>query len=299
MSRTAREKRDSLAAGLLWTAPWWVGFLLLLLVPMGFSLYISFCDYPLLQPPVFTGADNYATLLRDPTFWLVVRNTLAFAALSIPASTLLAILLAVLLDQPVRGQAFFRACLFVPTVVPLVAAGIVWMWLLNPEFGLVNAALRAVGFSSPPVWLESPRWALLSLVGVSLWFIGSPMVIYLAGLQEIPAQLYEAASIDGAGTARRFWHITLPELSPIILFNVIVGVINALQVFALPYVIWRTRPGPERTGYFYTSYLYDNAFRYLKMGYASAMAWIQLLLILALTGLLFWIARRTVHYRGA
>jgi len=203
------------------------------------------------------------------------------------------------LNQPVRGQAIFRACLFVPTVVPLVAAGIVWMWVLNPQFGVVNDALRALGITSPPVWLEDARWALASLVLVSLWFVGSPMVIYLAGLQDIPRDLYEAAHIDGASVARRFWHITLPGLSPIILFNVIVGIINALQVFALPYVIWRTRPGPERAGYFYTSYLYDNAFRYLKMGYASSMAWIQLLLVLALTGLVFWASRRMVHYRGA
>lgn len=294
-----RRQRNGLVAGLLWTAPWWLGFLLFLAVPMAFSLYISFCDYPMLQPPLFTGTRNYATLAQDETFRLVVSNTLKFAALSIPATTILAILLAVLLNQPVRGQSFFRACLFIPTVVPLVAAGIVWMWVLNPEFGLVNEALRAVGVSAPPVWLESSRWALLSLVLVSLWFVGSPMVIFLAGLQEIPHDLYEAAHLDGASAPRRFWHITLPQLSPIILFNAVIGIINALQVFALPYVIWRTRPGPERAGYFYTTYLYDNAFRYLKMGYASAMAWIQLLLILALTGLVFWLSRRMVHYRAA
>lgn len=290
---------SSLLAGLIWTAPWWAGFLIFLALPMGFSLYISFCEYPILQPPVFIGAQNYATLSTDPTFWLVLKNTLKFAALSIPAMTVLAILLAALLNQPVRGQAFFRACLFVPTVVPLVAAGIVWMWVLNPQFGVINDALRSIGIAAPPVWLEDPRWALTSLVLVSLWFVGSPMVIYLAGLQDIPRDLYEAAHIDGASVARRFWHITLPGLSPIILFNVIVGIINALQVFALPYVIWRTRPGPERAGYFYTSYLYDNAFRYLKMGYASSMAWIQLLLVLGLTGLVFWLSRRMVHYRGA
>jgi multiple sugar transport system permease protein len=292
-------RASSQLAGLIWTAPWWAGFLIFLALPMAFSLYISFCEYPILQPPVLIGAQNYTTLATDPTFWLVLKNTLKFAALSIPALTILAILLAVLLNQPVRGQAVFRACLFVPTVVPLVAAGIVWMWVLNPQFGVVNDALRALGITSPPVWLEDARWALASLVLVSLWFVGSPMVIYLAGLQDIPRDLYEAAHIDGASVARRFWHITLPGLSPIILFNVIVGIINALQVFALPYVIWRTRPGPERAGYFYTSYLYDNAFRYLKMGYASSMAWIQLLLVLALTGLVFWASRRMVHYRGA
>jgi multiple sugar transport system permease protein len=290
--------RSSHLSGLLWTAPWWLGFLAFLAGPMLFSFYISLCDYPLLQPAVFVGADNYRGLLSDEAFWLVVRNTLLFAAVSVPAATVLAILLAVLLNQPVRGQAFFRACVFVPTIVPLVAAGVVWMWLLNPEHGLVNDALRALGVAQPPVWLESPSWAMFSLVLVSLWFVGSPMVIYLAGLQDIPAELYEAAHLDGASPVRRFWHVTLPGLSPQILFNVIVGIITALQIFALPYVMWRTRPGPERATYFYTTYLYDNAFRYLKMGYASAMAWIQLLLILGLTGLVFWGSRRLVHYRG-
>lgn len=293
------KQRSLSAVGLLWTAPWWLGFLALLALPMGFSLYISLCDYPLLQPPVFVGPDNYAGLMRDATFWLVVRNTFAFAALSVPAMTVLAILLAVLLNQPARGQGFFRACIFLPTIVPLVAAGVVWMWLLNPEHGLVNDALRTIGIAHPPVWLESPQWALLALVLVSLWFVGSPMVIYLAGLQDIPTELYEAASLDGASPVRRFWHVTLPGLSPQILFNTVVGIITALQVFALPYVMWRTRPGPDRASYFYTMYLYDNAFRYLKMGYASAMAWIQLLLILALTGLVFWGSRRLVHYRGS
>jgi multiple sugar transport system permease protein len=293
------DRSASPRSGWLWTAPWWIGFLAFLAIPMGFSLYISLCDYPMLQPPVFVGGENYRGLLGDPTFWLVVRNTFAFAAVSVPAATILAILLAVLLNQPVRGRAFFRACIFVPTIVPLVAAGVVWMWLLNPEHGLVNDALRALGIAHPPVWLETPQWALASLVLVSLWFVGSPMVIYLAGLQDIPTELYEAAHLDGASPARRFWHVTLPGLSPQILFNVIVGIISALQVFALPYVMWRTRPGPDRAGYFYTSYLYDNAFRYLKMGYASAMAWIQLLLILVLTGLVFWGTRRLVHYRGA
>jgi len=313
--------RGSLLAGLLWTSPWWLGFLLLLAGPMALSLYISFCDYPLLQPPVLIGADNYRQLAGDPVFHNTVANTIVYAALAIPLGTVLAILLAVLLNQHVRGRAFFRACIFVPTVVPLVAAGVVWMWLLNPEYGPVNQGLRAAGqlglpaldalpvglesrldwlreLLSGPLWLESPRWAMLALVLVSLWFVGSPVVIYLAGLQEIPAELYEAAELDGASALRRFRHVTLPGLSPVILFNVIIGIITAWQVFALPYVMWRTRPGPARATYFYTMYLFDNAFNYLKMGYASAMAWIQLLIILALTGLVFLVSRRMVHYRG-
>jgi multiple sugar transport system permease protein len=284
--------------GLLWTAPWWLGFLLFLAVPMGISLYISFCDYPLLQAPVYVGSANYEGLAQDPVFHKVVRNTIVYAVLAIPLGTVLAVLLATLLNREVRGQAIFRTCVFVPTVVPLVAVAVVWMWMLNPEFGLVNTGFRTAGIEGP-AWLNAPRWAMLSLVLISLWMIGTPVVIYLAGLQDIPKELYEAAWVDGASALRRFWHVTLPGLGPVILFNVIVGIIATWQVFALPYVMWRSRPGPDRAVYFYTMYLYDNAFKYLKMGYASAMAWIQLLIILALTGLVFWASRRMVHYRGA
>jgi len=293
-----RSGRQSLLTGLLWTAPWWLGFLLLLAGPMALSLYISFCDYPLLQPPVFVGGANYKQLVGDPVFHKAVANTVVYAALAIPLGTVFAVLLAVLLNRRVRGQALFRACVFVPTIVPLVAAGLVWMWLLNPEYGLLNTGLRALGLDQPPLWLESPRWAMASLILVSLWFLGSPVMIYLAGLQEIPEELYEAATLDGASATRRFWHVTLPCLSPVILFNVVIGIITAWQVFALPFVMWRTRPGPDRATYFYTMYLFDNAFNYLKMGYASAMAWVQLLIILALTALVFVVSRRTVHYRG-
>ena len=329
--------------GLLWTAPWWLGFLLFLAIPMGFSFYISFCDYPLLQPPVFTGAANYRALAHDATFHKVIGNTFIYAALAIPLGTILAILLAVLLNAKVRGQAFFRACVFVPTIVPLVAVGVVWMWMLNAEAGLVNQAVRPVGrlalpvaekideeakrlsnivheaihgceiedapelpivgvardMAEGPAWLDRPFWAMLALVLIAMWMLGSPVVIYLAGLQDIPVSLYEAAQLDGASAFRRFWHVTLPGLSPVILFNVIVGIIATWQIFALPYVMWRSRAGPEESTYFYTMYLYDNAFKYLKMGYASAMAWIQLLIILALTGLVFLASRRAVHYRGA
>jgi multiple sugar transport system permease protein len=294
-----RSGPQSLLTGLLWTAPWWLGFLLLLAGPMALSLYISFCDYPLLQPPVFVGGANYAQLAGDPVFHKAIANTIVYAALAIPIGTAFAVLLAVLLNQRVRGQALFRACVFVPTIVPLVAAGVIWMWLLNPEYGLLNTGLRAAGMTNPPLWLESPRWAMASLILVSLWFLGSPIMIYLAGLQEIPEELYEAATLDGASAGRRFWHVTLPGLSPVILFNVVVGIIAAWQVFALPYVMWRTRPGPDRATYFYTMYLFDNAFNYLKMGYASAMAWVQLLIILGLTALVFVVSRRAVHYRGA
>jgi multiple sugar transport system permease protein len=300
-----REERSAVRSttsqwlkGMLWTAPWWLGFLLFLAVPLGLSLYISFCDYPLLQPPVYVGAANYSQLFSDPTFHKVLRNTFLYAGLAIPLGTALAVLLASLLNQSARGQAIFRTCIFVPTVVPIVATAIVWLWMLNPQFGLVNQGLRAIGVEGP-LWLGTPAWALASLVLVGLWGVGSPVVIYLAGLQEIPEQLYEAARLDGASRLRQFWHVTLPGLSPVILFNVIIAIIGTWQIFALPYVMMKGGTGPKDATYFYTMYLFDNAFRYLKMGYASAMAWIQLLIILALTGLVFLVSRRTVYYRGA
>ena len=284
--------------GMLWTSPWWLGFLLFLAGPMVVSFYISLCDYPLIEAPVYVGAANYVDLARDPLFHKVLINTLIYAAFAIPLGTIIAILLACLLNAKVPGQAIFRTCIFVPTIVPLVAAAVVWMWMLNPEYGLVNEVLRLVGIEGP-TWLASPRWAMASLILISLWILGSPVVIYLAGLQEIPDALYEAAWLDGAGTVRQFWHVTLPGISPIILFNVVIAIIATWQIFALPYVMMNGSPGPDRATYFYTMYLYDNAFRFLRMGTASAMAWVQLLIILVLTGLVFLLSRRAVHYRGA
>ncbi|MCA9244194.1 MAG: sugar ABC transporter permease [Phycisphaerales bacterium] len=290
--------RTSLGVGLLWIAPWWLGFMMFLAIPLGISFYISLSEYPLLQPPLFVGAANYSTLAVDPVFHKVLYNTLLFSAAFIPLSTAAAIALAILVNQRLPGQPFFRACIFAPTIVPLVATAVVWMRLFNPETGPINETMAAAGIDGP-LWLASPRWAIPSLVFVSLWGVGSPMVIYLAGLQEIPETLYEAARLDGANSVGRFRHVTLPGLSPVILFNVVMAIINALQIFALPYILWDTDPGPERAGYFYTSYLFDNAFRFLKFGYASAMGWIQLLLILGLTAFVFAVSRRTVYYRGA
>jgi multiple sugar transport system permease protein len=170
--------------------------------------------------------------------------------------------------------------------------------MLNSRSGIFNVPWK-LAQATPPAWFNEPGPAMAALVIVSLWFVGSPTVIYLAGLQDIPEELYEAARLDGASAPRRFWHVTLPGLGPIVLFNVIVAILTAWQIFALPYILWRGQPGPQEGAYFYTMYLFDNAFRYLKMGYASAMAWIQLLIVLAMTGLVFLAGRKTVHYRGA
>lgn len=291
---TAHDRRQ-LAKGLCFVSPWLVGFLAFTLIPVGLSLYYSFCDYSLLQPPVWIGADNYREVFSDPEFYRTLKNTGLYALMALPAGMLVSIGLALMLNAPIRGQSIYRTIIFLPSLVPIVASAMVWMWLFNGKLGLINLALGAVGVTGP-TWLADPPWPLPSLAFMSLWGVGHTVVIYLAGLQDIPVDLYEAAEIDGAGVWRRMINVTLPMLSPVIFFNLIMAVIGTLQVFAVPFIM--TGGGPARSTYMYTHYLYDNAFTYLKMGYASALAWIQLLIILALTGLAFWTSRRWVHYQG-
>jgi multiple sugar transport system permease protein len=218
-----------------------------------------------------------------------------YAAFSIPLGTAAALGIAGLLNQRVRGVRLYRAAVFVPTLVPIVASAMVWMWLFNGELGLINQVLRAIGLGAPN-WLKDKHWAMPALILMSLWIIGQPVVIYLAALQDVPVQLYEAASLDGMGAVRRFWHVALPTISPVVLFNCIILTITVWQVFAVPYIM--TEGGPDRATYFYTHYLYDNAFKYQKMGYASALAWVQFVIILALTGLMFLVSRKWVHQKA-
>lgn len=291
----ARQARRALLRGLAWVSPWLVGFALFLAYPIALGLYYSLTDYSILEPPVFIGADNYRELLRDALFHQALWNTLAYAALSIPLCMVAAIAVALLLDAPGRSAQAVRAIVFLPTLVPIVAAAIGWLWMFNTEFGLINAALRAIGVEGPD-WLGRSPWALLSLVLLSVWTIGGAVVIFGAALREVPASLYEAAALDGVSAWGRLRHITLPQISPAILFNLIVSIIGALQVFVAPLVM--TRGGPANSTLFYTMLVYDNAFAYGRMGYASAMAWVQLLLILALTALVLWSSRGLVHYRA-
>lgn len=279
-------------------SPWFIGFLAFMLVPMAMSLYYSFTDYPLLEPPLWAGLENYARLLSDPVFGLAVRNTLVYTAVAVPACTVLALVLAAMLNGRARSGGLLQSAIFLPTLVPLAASAMIWMWLFNGEFGLINRALGAVGIRGPN-WLADERWVMPALIIVALWGVGQAVVVYIAALQDVPAPLYEAAGIDGMGPVRRFWHITLPMLSPVILFNVITLTIGSMQVFAVPYILTKAAPGgPVRAMYFYTMDMYDHGFVYGQMGYASAMAWVQLLIVLALTGFTFLVSRRLVHYRG-
>lgn len=286
-------------AGYLWISPWIVGFLAFMLLPIALSLYYSFTDYPILEKPLPVGLDNYTRLLTDERFHLALRNTLVYALVSIPLWTVLALVIAGLLNARVRAKGLFQACVFLPTLVPLTASAMIWMWMLNGEFGLVNQLFSLVGVQGPN-WLQERAWVLPALVIVALWGIGQSVVIYVAALQDVPQALHEAAALDGMGPLRRFWNVTLPMISPVILFNVITLTIGTLQVFAVPWVIAqasRNVSGDDLL--FYSMYLYDNAFTFQQMGYASAMAWIQLIITLILTGLTFALSRRFVFYRGA
>ena len=303
-----RGERQKLAKGFAFLSPWMIGFCLFTALPAALSLFYSLCDYKLLKDPVFIGATNYRMLMSDEVFWKSLSNTLYYALLAIPSGIAMSLGLAMLLNVKVRGQSVYRTIIFLPSLVPLVAASMLWLWLLNGRLGLINALLAKVGIQGP-AWLNDVMftvgrppgqttyyWAMPALAFMSLWGVGQTVTIFLAGLGDVPQELYEAAEIDGAGHWGRMRHVTLPILSPVIFFNLVMSIIGTLQVFAVPYIM--TQGGPARATYFFTMYLYDNAFKFLRMGYASAMAWIQLLVILALTGVAFGSSKRWVHYQS-
>ena len=290
-----RKDWAQLGKGLGFLSPWIIGFFGFTLVPVGLSFYYSLCEYSLLQKPLYVGLNNYRALWADPIFWKALTNTFYYALMALPASMMVSLGLALLLNADIRGQAIYRTIIFLPSLVPTVASAMLWLWLFNAKLGLINNLLGKVGIEGPG-WLTTPEWALPALAFMSLWGVGHTVVIYLAGLQDVPRELYEAAEIDGAKSWKRLWHITLPMLSPVIFFNLVMALIGTMQVFSVPYIM--TGGGPTRSTYFFTMYLYDNAFTYLKMGYASAMAWVQLLIILCLTGFAFWSSRRWVHYQS-
>jgi multiple sugar transport system permease protein len=282
--------------GYAFISPWILGFLMFTAFPFLSSIALSFTRYNIVTPPVWVGAANYRTLAHgDPLFWTSLGVTVKFAVLAVPLGVIAGVGLALLLNLDIRGISLYRTIFFIPSILPSVATSVVFLWLLNPEIGLVNRLLRAVGIAGPE-WLQSPQWALPSLVLMSLWAVGGSMVIYLAGLKDIPVYLYEAALIDGATAWQRLRHVTLPMLSPVIFFNVIMGVIGVFQYFTEAFIM--TQGGPEDSTHFYALYLFERAWHYLDMGYASAMGWVLFLIIMSITGLLFWSQRRWVHYEG-
>jgi len=300
-------ERRNLTKGLLFISPWIVGFLAFNLYPLIASIWFSLCDYSVLSEPVFLGAQNYVDLWNDPVFWKALRNTVIFAAVAIPLSTSLSIGLAVLLNQPIAGQGIYRTIFFLPSLVPAISLAILWQWMLNGPMGLVNNLIRpflniinaVVGSHlQAPDWLNDPNFALGGLILTGLWGTGQAVVIYLAGLQEVPAELYEAAELDGTNAWQRFLHITLPMLSPVIFFNVLMSIIGALQTFAVPYILTGGGDGPGRSLLFLATYIYQNAFDYWNMGYASALALCLFVLIIGLSLVTVHYGEKKVHYSG-
>lgn len=288
------DTRDFLK-GMAFISPWLIGFAVFTVVPVALSLYYSFCQYPFLQHPVWVGTENYRGLMHDAQFGQVLFNTAYYSVLALPLGLMIALGVAILLNTKIKGQSIYRTIIFLPSLVPAVASAMLWLWLFNGKLGLINFVLRGIGFNDPPVWLGDVRFALPALVLMSFWGVGNTVVIFLAGLQDVPRELFEAAELDGANKLQGLWHVTIPTISPVIFFNLVLGIIGSLQVFALPFIM--TGGGPDRSTRFYTMYLYDNVFQFLKVGYASAMAWIQLLIILALTAAAFLTSRKWVHYQ--
>ena len=292
MSRA--QRREAIEAYLC-ILPWLIGFVLFVGGPILASARLSLTDYSLLAPAEDVGLENYRTLINDPLFWLSLKITLIYTVVHVPLAIAGGFALALLLNQNVRFVALWRTVFYLPAVVSGVAVALLWLWVFNPELGLANRFLGLFGIE-PVGWLLSTRWALPALIIISLWNVGGGIVIYLAGLQGIPTELYEAAHIDGASGWRRFWSVTVPLMTPVLFFQLIVGMIGAFQVFTNPLVL--TNGGPANATLVYVLYLYQNAFSFFKMGYASALAWILFLLALALTILSFWSSSRWVYYEA-
>jgi multiple sugar transport system permease protein len=290
-------RRREAIAFYLCISPWIAGFLLFYLGPMIASFYFSLTRWDLLTPPNFVGLDNYTRIFtRDPLFWKSLKITCIYTFTYVPLDLVGGLLIALLMNQRVRGIGVFRTVYYLPSVLAGVAYVVMWMWMFNPRAGLINTALGYLGIHGPR-WLQDPNWALPALIIMSLWGIGRSMVIYLAGLQDVPGELYEAARIDGANRWQEFWKITLPLLTPSILFNLIFGIIMTFQSFTSVFVA--TNGGPLNSTLFYVLYLYRKAFEHLSMGYASAMAWILFLIVLACTIIILRTSGRWVFYRAS
>jgi multiple sugar transport system permease protein len=293
---SARRRRQAVE-GYLFASPWIVGFFTFTAGAMLYSVWMSLHRWNVLTPPQFVGGGNYVKVFcRDPLFWKCLTNTAYYSSVSVPLRLLIALSLAVLLNQQVRGLALFRTIFYLPSVVTGVATAMLWMLLLNPDVGGVNFVLRRLGVAHPPGWFTDEHWAMPGLILMSLWSVGTMMLTFLAGLQSVPEELQDAAQVDGAGAWGRFRHVTLPLLTPTIFFNLVISVIGSFQVFTQSYII--TGGGPADSTLTYALYLFRNAFEYFKMGYASALAWILFFIILALTMLIFRSSAFWVHYES-
>jgi len=282
--------------GYLFLLPWFIGFFGLTIAPIVSSLYLSFTNFDLLTPPHWVGADNYIRMLtHDPKFYQSMRVTLLFVVFSVPMKLAFALLVALVLNRGMRGLPIYRAIFYLPSLLGAsVAIAVLWRTLFAGD-GLINKALAIIGIQGP-AWISNPRFSLWTLVALAVWQFGSPMIIFLAGLRQIPRDVYEAASLEGASKWRQFRRITLPLLTPVVFFNAIVQTIDAFKAFTPAFIISEGTGGPVRATLFYTLYLYLEAFAYFRMGYAAALAWILVIIIALFTAFSFLTARYWVHY---
>lgn len=293
--RPARRWNREALHGYVFMSPAILGLLIFTLGPIIASLLLSFTDYNIITDPEWVGLKNYVDMFEERLFWQALRVSAIYSIVSVPLGLTLSLGLAVLLNHAMRGISIFRSIYYMPTVISGVGVAMLWRWLFNAEFGVINVLLDGIGIEGP-AWLLDANWALPALIITSLWGIGGTTLIFLAGLQAIPEELYEAAEIDGAGLWSRFWSVTLPLISNVTFFNLVLGIIGALQVFTDAFVI--TRGGPNHATLFLSVYLYQHAFQYLNMGYASAIAWFMFFVVMLLTVLVFKSSPLWVYYES-
>jgi multiple sugar transport system permease protein len=298
---TSRRKRISGVQraewrdGILFASPFLIGVLVFWLGPMLYSLFLVTQDWDLITPPKFTGLGNLVRTFNDPLVFKSLFNTAYYTFIGVPIQLLIALLLALALNVNLRGRSWYRTVYYLPSITPVVAAAVVWNQIFNTDFGVLNNFLRFVGLH-PVKWLFDPPYAKPAFILMSLWTIGPMMVIFLAGLQNIPAELLEAAEMDGAGSWQRFWSITLPMLSPVLFFNLVIGMVGSFQVFANSFVM--TGGGPQNATLFMVLYIYLNGFRFFRMGYAATLAWLLFWIIMVFTFVQFRLSGRWVYYEG-
>ncbi len=289
-----KRKKDTIKF-FLFISPWIIGFLLFILIPMGMSLYYSFTDWDVLTKESFVGMANYAGLFQDPLFYKSLQVTGVYTLITVPLNVFLSLMTAILLNMEGRFMAFFRTLYYIPAVLSAVVVAILWQWIFNSKYGLLNDVLAKFGIEGPR-WLSDPQWVMPALVIMSIWGIGGGIIMYLAGLQAVPKDLYEAATLDGARFWKKLFHITIPSMSPIILFTFLTSMIATLQTFSQAYIM--TSGGPNHATLFYAYYLYQNGVVYKKMGKACAMAWLFFIAVMLLSLVVLKVSGKVVYYES-
>ncbi len=295
MAKLSKRAKREAWLGYVFLLPWIVGFVAFTGGPIIASAVISLTKWPIIASPKFIGLDNYAHLIKDPFFWQSLKVTAIYMVV-IPLHIMVGLFIATLLNSKIKALSFFRVLYYLPCVVTGVAVSLLWVWIFNSRFGIFNLLLSKVGIRGP-AWLASEAWVLPAFIIMGMWGVGAPMLIYLAGLQNIPTSLYEAATVDGANLWQKFLHITLPGISSILLFNLIMAIIGTFQIFTPAFIM--TGGGPNYASLFYVLYLYRNAFEWFKMGYASALAWVLFLIIIIVVVIMLRLSRKWVYYAGA